>query len=80
MFTCPPVRTSLIVALALVGVMAPARAAPADNEPAVPSGWTVDGIPWQTQGSGGTRFALLEGRRDQAGAAFSYAFFIPAGT
>lgn len=42
-------------------------------------GWLVDQIPWQTAGASGTRFALLEGRRDQAGTAFTYAFSIPAG-
>jgi quercetin dioxygenase-like cupin family protein len=46
---------------------------------AVGQGWTVEQIPWQTEGAHGTRFALLEGRRDQPGTAFTYAFSIPAG-
>lgn len=47
----------------------------------VPSGqgWRPAEIPWQTEGPHGTRFALLEGRRDQQGMAFTYAFAIPAG-
>lgn len=43
------------------------------------AGWTADKIPWQNAASNGTKFALLEGSRDKAGTAFSYAFFIPAG-
>jgi quercetin dioxygenase-like cupin family protein len=42
-------------------------------------GWTVPEIAWQSEGAHGTRFALLEGRRDKPGAAFTYAFAIPAG-
>ncbi|MEH3107345.1 MAG: cupin domain-containing protein [Sphingomonas fennica] len=42
-------------------------------------GWRIDAIPWQAAAANGTRYALLEGRRDEAGSAFSYAFFIPAG-
>lgn len=47
----------------------------------VPSGqgWSPTEIPWQAEGAQGTRFALLEGRRDQQGTAFTYAFSIPAG-
>ena len=41
--------------------------------------WHADTIAWQELGADGTRYALLEGRRDQAGEPFSYAFFIPAG-
>lgn len=41
--------------------------------------WTPDAIEWQEIGADGTRYALLEGRRDQPGQAFSYAFHIPAG-
>jgi hypothetical protein len=44
-----------------------------------PAAWDVDEIPWQTAGANGTKFALLEGVRDQPGTAFTYAFFIPAG-
>ncbi|KPF68443.1 hypothetical protein IP88_11800 [alpha proteobacterium AAP81b] len=34
---------------------------------------------WQRTNPDGTRFALLEGVRDQPGVAFTYASFIPAG-
>jgi quercetin dioxygenase-like cupin family protein len=47
--------------------------------PLTGGGWSVDQIPWQTEGAHGTRFALLEGRRDRPGTAFTYAFSIPAG-
>lgn len=43
------------------------------------AGWMIDSIPWQTSGANGTKYALLEGKRDEAGVPFSYAFFIPAG-
>ncbi|WP_225205148.1 cupin domain-containing protein [Novosphingobium huizhouense] len=52
----------------------------AEPDPASsPQGWVPEEIPWQARGAQGTRFALLEGRRDQAGTAFTYAFSIPAG-
>jgi hypothetical protein len=41
--------------------------------------WTVEMIEWQVDGSDGTRYALLEGRRDRAGETFVYAFQMPAG-
>jgi hypothetical protein len=41
--------------------------------------WAADAIDWQEIGADGTKYALLEGERSKAGAAFSYAFFIPAG-
>ena len=44
-----------------------------------PGDWRPDDIAWQEEGADGTRYALLEGRRDMEGASFSYAFFIPAG-
>jgi len=62
-------------ALFLLLAAAPLAAQPTSAE----QGWTVDQIPWQTEGAHGTRFALLEGRRDQPGTAFTYAFAIPAG-
>ncbi len=46
---------------------------------APPADWNPDTIAWQRTNPDGTRFALLEGTRDTAGVAFSYAFFIPAG-
>jgi quercetin dioxygenase-like cupin family protein len=44
------------------------------------NGWPMETIPWQAVAANGTRFSLLEGTRNQPGAPFSYAFFIPAGT
>ena len=46
---------------------------------AAPADWNPDAIQWQRVNADGTKFALLEGVRDTAGVAFSYAFFIPAG-
>jgi quercetin dioxygenase-like cupin family protein len=45
----------------------------------IAAAWTPATIPWQPANPDGTRFALLEGVRDKAGVAFTYAFFIPAG-
>jgi quercetin dioxygenase-like cupin family protein len=44
-----------------------------------PKAWDPESIPWQRTNPNGTKFALLEGVRDQSGTQFSYAFFIPAG-
>lgn len=41
--------------------------------------WHADTIAWQERGADGTRYALLEGRRDEPDSAFTYAFFILAG-
>lgn len=41
--------------------------------------WDPETIKWDDIAPDGTRYALLEGRRNVVGAAFSYAFFIPAG-
>jgi quercetin dioxygenase-like cupin family protein len=52
--------------------------APAAGEARKPQAWDVNTIPWQVN-SDGTKDALLEGRRDAPGEAFTYAFFLPAG-
>lgn len=52
--------------------------APAAAEARKPQAWDVNTIPWQVNADG-TKDALLEGRRDVPGEAFTYAFFIPAG-
>lgn len=44
-----------------------------------PDAWNLESIEWQHIASDGTRYTVLEGRRDVAGEAFTYAFFIPAG-
>jgi hypothetical protein len=41
--------------------------------------WIVENIEWQVNGSDGTRYALLDGRRDRVGETFVYAFQMPAG-
>lgn len=49
-------------------------AAPADAVAITP-----ETIPWGSPAADGSRFALLDGRRDLAGQAFSYAFALPPG-
>jgi hypothetical protein len=44
-----------------------------------PQAWTPDTIHWQETNSDGTKYSVLQGRRDVPGEAFTYAFFIPAG-
>lgn len=44
-----------------------------------PQVWNAQTIQWQDSAADGTRYALLEGRRDVPGESFTYAFFIPAG-
>jgi quercetin dioxygenase-like cupin family protein len=52
--------------------------APAAEQAKKPQAWDVKTIQWQVNADG-TKEALLEGRRDVPGEAFTYAFFIPAG-
>jgi quercetin dioxygenase-like cupin family protein len=44
-----------------------------------PQVWNPQTIQWQDSAPDGTKYALLEGRRDVPGQPFTYAFFIPAG-
>ena len=44
-----------------------------------PHAWTPDTIHWQETNPDGTKYSVLQGRRDVPGEAFTYAFFIPAG-
>jgi quercetin dioxygenase-like cupin family protein len=44
-----------------------------------PQAWTPSTIHWQEVNSDGTKYSVLQGRRDVPGEAFTYAFFIPAG-
>ena len=62
---------------ALLPLLMLLAAPPAASPP--PAAWSPDAIVWQRTNPDGTRFALLEGVRDQPGVAFTYAFFIPAG-
>jgi hypothetical protein len=43
-----------------------------------PQTWSAATIDWQEINPDGTKYAVLEGRRDVPGEAFTYAFFIPA--
>jgi quercetin dioxygenase-like cupin family protein len=44
-----------------------------------PQGWNARTIQWQTTDKDGTKWAVLQGRSDVPGEAFTYAAFIPAG-
>ncbi len=44
-----------------------------------PQAWAPQTIQWQEVAPDGTKYSLLEGRRDIPGQAFTYAFFVPAG-
>jgi hypothetical protein len=44
-----------------------------------PADWHIHAVVWQEIAPDGTKYALLEGQRDEAGVPFSYAFFIPEG-
>ena len=43
-----------------------------------PQAWTPATIHWHEVNPDGTKYAVLQGRRDLPGEAFTYAFFIPA--
>ena len=61
----------------LAAVLSVCCAAPALAQ--TPAAWTPEAIPWQAAAPNGTKYALLEGRREPVGGVFTYAFFIPAG-
>jgi hypothetical protein len=50
-----------------------------NSTPAKALAWNLNNIIWHEISPDGTKYSLLEGRRDIAGEAFTYAFFIPAG-
>jgi quercetin dioxygenase-like cupin family protein len=52
---------------------------PAPQQPKAPHAWTADTIEWQKVDPDGQKWAVLEGRSDAPGEAFTYAAFIPAG-
>jgi quercetin dioxygenase-like cupin family protein len=54
-------------------------ALPAAEQPKVPQAWNADTIEWQKVDPDGQKWAVLEGRSDAPGQAFTYAAFIPAG-
>jgi quercetin dioxygenase-like cupin family protein len=49
------------------------------QERKIPQAWDAKTIPWQKTDPDGTKWAVLEGKSDVAGQAFTYAAFIPAG-
>jgi len=69
---------SLILSLAIATGSVPQTANTATPSK-VPQSWDAKSIQWQDIDTDSTKYALLEGRRDVPGEAFTYAFFIPAG-
>ena len=63
---------TIIVNLALVAL-------PSGEPTKSPQAWDARSINWQKVDSDGTKWAILEGRSDAPGEAFTYAAFIPAG-
>jgi len=63
---------TIIVNLALVAL-------PSGEPTKSPQAWDARSISWQKVDSDGTKWAILEGRSDVPGEAFTYAAFIPAG-
>ncbi|HEX9234372.1 MAG TPA: cupin domain-containing protein [Candidatus Acidoferrum sp.] len=63
---------AVIINLALLAV-------PATEPTKVPQGWDAKSIAWQKTDADGTKWAVLEGRTDVPGEAFTYAAFVPAG-
>jgi quercetin dioxygenase-like cupin family protein len=45
----------------------------------VPQGWSAKTIQWQSTSPDGTKWAVLEGKSEVPGEAFTYAAFVPAG-
>ena len=54
-------------------------AAAAAEQTKAPQSWDVKSIHWQKVDPDGSKWAVLEGRSDAPGEAFTYAAFIPAG-
>jgi quercetin dioxygenase-like cupin family protein len=77
MFTRPLQATRSLAAMTLAAMLCGVGA---DADAATPAQWQPESIAWQQVNADGTRYALLEGRREGDGLPFSYAFFIPAGT
>ena len=82
-FCVHPLAISVLSVVALAqgcaSAVANGRERRAPTEPRAPGAWDPDRIAWQEINPDGTKYALLEGRRDRPGEAFTYAFFIPAG-
>jgi len=69
----------LLVLTLVLSIGAGSQNADTAKTPKSAQAWDAKSIKWQDIGADGTKSALLEGRRDVPGEAFTYAFFIPAG-
>ncbi|RXR06460.1 cupin domain-containing protein [Pseudoxanthomonas composti] len=65
------IKSLMLLLLSSLPVVSAAQDTPGD--------WSPDSVDWQDISADGTRYRLLEGERERPGAAFSYAFFVPAG-
>jgi quercetin dioxygenase-like cupin family protein len=54
-------------------------AAPAAEKAKTPQAWNAKNIEWQQVDPDGSKWAVIEGRSDVPGEAFTYAAFVPAG-
>src|SRR5258705_4070282 len=63
---------AIIINLALLAV-------PATEPTKTAQAWDAKSIIWQKTDADGTKWAVLEGRSDVPGEAFTYAAFVPAG-
>jgi quercetin dioxygenase-like cupin family protein len=54
-------------------------AAPSTEKPKTAQAWNAKKIEWQQVDPDGSKWAVLEGRSDAPGEAFTYAAFVPAG-
>jgi hypothetical protein len=72
-------RYVLSLVLTVLSVTAVPQNVDTAKTPKSAQAWDAKSIKWQDIGADGTKSALLEGRRDVPGEAFTYAFFIPAG-
>jgi quercetin dioxygenase-like cupin family protein len=52
---------------------------PAADKPKTAQAWNAKNIEWQQVDPDGSKWAILEGRSDVPGEAFTYAAFVPAG-
>jgi len=60
-------------------IATPAVAQDQGGAPRTVGAWNPANIRWQVESEDGTKWAVLEGRRDVPGEAFTYAFLLPGG-
>jgi len=70
---------TLVLSLALVAGPARQQAKTLQQQAKAPHAWDANTIEWQKVDPDGTKWAVLEGRSDAPGEAFTYAAFVPAG-